>query len=70
MNRNEVQLKASKSYKINGKHYRISYYNLVVEADDITETVVITMVAVFAIQLVFIGFFFRIISKKNPSPFP
>ncbi|SEF40503.1 sensor histidine kinase [Algoriphagus boritolerans] len=69
MNRNEVQLKASKSYKINGKHYRISYYNLVVEADDITETVVITMVAVFAIQLVFIGFFFRIISKKILRPF-
>lgn len=69
MNRNEVQLKASKSYKINGKHYRISYFNLVVEADDITETVVITMLTVFAIQLVFIGFFFRIISKKILRPF-
>lgn len=69
MNRNEVQLKASKSYKINGKHYRISYHNLVVEADDITETVVITMLAVFAIQLVFIGFFFRMISKKILRPF-
>jgi len=69
MNQNEVQLKASKSYKIDGKHYRISYFNLVVEADDITETVVVTMVAVFAIQLVFIGFFFRIISKKIFRPF-
>ncbi len=69
MNRNEVQLKASKSYKIDGVHYRISYFNLVVEADDITETVVITMVAVFVIQLVFIGFFFRIISKKILRPF-
>ncbi len=69
MNRNEVQLKASKSYKINGRHYRISYYNLVVEADDITETVVITMLVVFAIQLVFIGIFFRIISKKIFRPF-
>jgi signal transduction histidine kinase len=69
MNRNEAQLKASKSYKIRGRHYRISYYNLVVEADDITETVVITMLAVFAIQLVFIGFFFRIISKKILRPF-
>lgn len=69
MNRNEVQLKASKSYKIDGKHYRISYFNLVVEADDITETVVITMLTVFAIQLLFIGFFFRIISKKILFPF-
>lgn len=69
MNQNEVQLKASKSYKIEGRHYRISYFNLVVEAEDITETVVITMLAVFAIQLVFIGFFFRIISKKILRPF-
>lgn len=69
MNKNELQLKASKSYKINGKHYRISYYNLVIEANDITETVVITMLTVFAIQLVFIGFFFRIISKKILRPF-
>ncbi|WP_026965922.1 sensor histidine kinase [Algoriphagus terrigena] len=69
MNRNEIQLKASKSYKIDGKHYRISYYNLVVEADDITETVVVTMLSVFAIQLVFIGIFFRFISKKILSPF-
>lgn len=69
MNRNEVQLKASKSYKINGRHYRISYYNLVVETDDITETVVITMMVVFAIQLVFIGIFLRIISKKIFRPF-
>lgn len=69
MNQNEVQLKASKSYKIDGRHYRISYYNLVVEAEDITETVVITMLAVFTIQLIFIGFFFRIISKKILRPF-
>lgn len=69
MNQNEVQLKASKSFKIKGRHYRISYYNLVVEAQDITETVVITMLAVFAIQLVFIGIFFRFISKKILRPF-
>ncbi|MDR7128004.1 signal transduction histidine kinase [Algoriphagus sp. 4150] len=69
MNQNEEQLKASKSYKINGKHYRISYYNLVVEAEDITETVVITMLTVFVIQLVFIGLFFRYISKKILRPF-
>ncbi len=69
MNRNELQLKASKSYKIDGRHYRISYYNLVVETEDITETVVITMIAVFLIQLSFVGFIFRVISKKILSPF-
>ncbi|MEB2779906.1 HAMP domain-containing sensor histidine kinase [Algoriphagus sp. C2-6-M1] len=69
MNNNEIQLKASRSFKIDGKHYRISYYNLVVEADDITETVVTTMLVVFFIQLVFIGFFLRVISKKIFRPF-
>lgn len=69
MNRAENQLKASKSYKINGKHYRISYYNVVVETEDITETVVITMLSVFLIQLLFLGFFTRIGSKKILRPF-
>jgi len=69
MNRNEIQLKASRSFKIDGRHFRISYYNLVVEADDITETIVTTMLVVFFVQLVFIGFFLRIISKKIFRPF-
>lgn len=69
MNQNETQLKASRSFKINGKHYRISYYNLVVEADDITETIVFTMLAVFFVQILFIGCFLWAISKKIFSPF-
>ncbi|MCE7053749.1 HAMP domain-containing histidine kinase [Algoriphagus sp. AGSA1] len=69
MNRNETQLKASRSFKINGSHYRISYYNLVVEADDITETIVITMLTVFFAQLLFIGYFLRVVSKKIFNPF-
>ncbi|MFC3416931.1 sensor histidine kinase [Algoriphagus hitonicola] len=69
MNRAENQLKASKSYKIDGKHYRISYYNIVVETEDITETVVITMFSVFLIQLLFLGFFTRIGSNKILRPF-
>ncbi|WPR77528.1 HAMP domain-containing sensor histidine kinase [Algoriphagus sp. NG3] len=69
MNRNETQLKASRSFKINGSHYRISYYNLVVEADDITETIVITMLTVFFAQLLFIGYFLRAVSKKIFNPF-
>ena len=69
MNRNETQLKASRSFKINGNHYRISYYNLVIEADDITETIVITMLTVFFAQLLFIGFFLRAVSKKIFNPF-
>lgn len=69
LNTEEVQLKASRSYKIGDKHYRISYYNLVIEAEDITETVVFTMVVVFLIQLVFLGFFFRRISNRMLQPF-
>lgn len=69
MNRNEKQLKASRSFKIDRNHYRISYFNLVVEADDITETIVTTMLVVFFVQLLFIGFFLRAISKKIFDPF-
>ncbi|WP_373521821.1 sensor histidine kinase [Aquiflexum sp.] len=69
LNREEKQLKASKSFKIENRHYRISYYNLVVEAEDITETVVYTMLVVFFIQLVFLGLFFRGISNWILSPF-
>jgi signal transduction histidine kinase len=69
MNQNEVQLKASKSYKIGDKHYRISYYNLVVETEDITETVVYTMLIVLLVQLLFIGFFFRGVSTRILKPF-
>jgi signal transduction histidine kinase len=69
MNQNEVQLKASKSYKIGDKHYRISYYNLVVETEDITETVVYTMLIVLLVQLLFVGFFFRGVSNRILKPF-
>ncbi|SIN70278.1 sensor histidine kinase [Algoriphagus halophilus] len=63
------QLKASKSYKIGGEHYRISYFNIVVETDDITETVVFTMGVVFLLQLAFIVFFLRGISNRILLPF-
>jgi signal transduction histidine kinase len=69
MNQQEIQLKASQSYKIGDKHYRISYYNLVVETEDITETVVYTMLIVLFVQLLFIGLFFRGLSNRMLSPF-
>ncbi|WP_209330290.1 sensor histidine kinase [Lunatimonas salinarum] len=69
MNRHEKQLKASKSYKINGEHYRISYYNLVVETEDISETVVQTMLVVLLIQLGFIILFFRAFANRILKPF-
>ncbi len=69
MNREEKQLKASKSVKIDGRHYRISYFNLVVETEDITETVVYTMLIVLIAQLLAIVFFFRSISNRILRPF-
>ncbi|MBC6369038.1 HAMP domain-containing sensor histidine kinase [Algoriphagus sp. AK58] len=69
MNRAEKQLKASKSVKIDGRHYRISYFNLVVETEDITETVVYTMLIVLLVQLLAVVFFFRSISNRILRPF-
>lgn len=69
MNRNEKQLKASRSFKIDRNHYRISYFNLVVEADDITETIVTTMLVVFFVQLLFIGFFFELFPRRFSTLF-
>jgi len=65
----ERQLKASRSYLINGKHYYLATYNIVIETGDITETVVQTMVAIFILLLVFIAVTGRIVSKKILSPF-
>ncbi|MEX2595239.1 MAG: HAMP domain-containing sensor histidine kinase [Anditalea sp.] len=65
----ERQLKGSRSYLINGKHYYLSTYNMVIESSDITETVVQTMVAIFALLLIFIAITGRIVSKKILSPF-
>jgi signal transduction histidine kinase len=69
LSKDEKQLKASRSFKIGNQHFRISYYNLVIEAEDITETVVFTMMVVFLIQLIFLGFFFRGISNRLLKPF-
>ncbi|MDO9552284.1 cell wall metabolism sensor histidine kinase WalK [Rhodonellum sp.] len=65
----ERQLKASRSYLINGRHYYLSTYNIVIETSDITETVVQTMLAIFALLLIFTAITGRYISKKILSPF-
>ncbi len=65
----ERQLKASRSYLIDGKHYYLSTYNIVIETSDITETVVQTMIAIFILLLIFIAITGRMISKKILSPF-
>src|SRR5690606_3934622 len=65
----ERQLKGSRSYLINGKHYYLSTYNIVIETGDITETVVQSMAAIFLLLLIFIAISGRLVSKKILSPF-
>lgn len=65
----ERQLKASRSYLIGGKHFYLSTYNIVIETNDITETVVQTMIAIFVLLLIFIAITGRIVSQKLLSPF-
>ncbi|MFC4872800.1 sensor histidine kinase [Negadavirga shengliensis] len=65
----ERQLKASRSYKINGKHYYLATYNTVIETNDITETVVQTMLIIFLLLLVFTVLAARLISRKILNPF-
>lgn len=65
----ERQVKAGRSYLINGKHYYMSTYNIMIESDDITETVVQTMVAIFLLLLIFIVVTSRLVSKKILQPF-
>lgn len=65
----ERQLKASRSYIIDDKHYYLSTYNIVIETSDITETVVQTMLAIFILLLVFTAITGRYISKKILFPF-
>jgi signal transduction histidine kinase len=65
----ERQLKGSRSYLINGKHYYLSTYNIVIETGDITETVVQSMAAIFLLLLIFIAICGRLVSKKILSPF-
>ena len=65
----ERQVKAGRSYLINGRHFYMSTYNIMIETNDITETVVQTMVAIFLLLLVFITITSRMVSKKILYPF-
>ncbi|WP_439483901.1 sensor histidine kinase [Cyclobacterium plantarum] len=65
----ERQVKAGKSYLVNGRHFYMSTYNIMIESNDITETVVQTMVAIFLMLLIFIAVTSRLVSKRILQPF-
>lgn len=69
LQRPERQLKASQSFKIDGRHYYISVYNTVVESDDIVEALVKSISWIFLILLVVVVVTDRIVSKKILRPF-
>ncbi|XZF15970.1 sensor histidine kinase [Chitinophagaceae bacterium MMS25-I14] len=69
LQRMERQLKASASYKINGRHYYIATYNMMIKASDVTNVVVQSMVGIFILLLILLWVFIRIGSEKILAPF-
>jgi len=69
LQRIERHLKGSASYKINGIHYYISTYDIMVESDDIVEAVQKAMVWIIGLLLVFVFMASRLISAKILRPF-
>ncbi|MFD1816618.1 Signal transduction histidine kinase [Pseudarcicella hirudinis] len=69
LQRMERQIKAASSYKINGKHYYISVYNMMIRAQDVTKLVIQAMLWIFVLLLILLLIFIRIGSEKILSPF-
>lgn len=69
LQRMERHQKVKASYKINGKHYLISAYDVVVEPDDITDAVTVSFVWILGLLVIFVGLLGRWISHLILSPF-
>lgn len=69
LQRLEQQIKVSKSYKINGKHYYIAAYDGMVESDDITDAVIKSIIGIFIVMLVVTGLLSFLMSKHLLRPF-
>ncbi|HYF67506.1 MAG TPA: HAMP domain-containing sensor histidine kinase [Ohtaekwangia sp.] len=69
LQRVERHLKGSASYKINGNHYLISTYDIMVEPDDIVDAVQKSMIWIVVILLVFVLISSRVISNYILRPF-
>ncbi|MFO7258037.1 MAG: HAMP domain-containing sensor histidine kinase [Bacteroidota bacterium] len=69
LQRMERHLKAKASYHINGQHYLISAYDVVVEADDIVDAITKSAVRIIALLLLFVTISSMLISRRILLPF-
>ncbi|HEY9488240.1 MAG TPA: HAMP domain-containing sensor histidine kinase [Chryseosolibacter sp.] len=63
------KLTVESSYRIGGKHYKISMYDFVAEPDEIADGVVESLAWIFLMLLVIVGVSNLLISKRILSPF-
>lgn len=69
LQRMERHLKAKASYHINGQHYLISAYDVVVEGDDIVDAITKSAVRIIALLLLFVTISSMLISRRILLPF-
>ncbi|WP_052353893.1 sensor histidine kinase [Flectobacillus major] len=69
LQRVDKQIKAAASYKIQGKHYYISVYNMMINADDVTQVVFESMLEIFLLLILLLGIFLRLGSERILAPF-
>lgn len=69
LQRMERHLKAQASYHINGQHYLVTAYDVVVEADDIVDAITKSAVRIIALLLLFVTVSSMLISRRILLPF-
>jgi signal transduction histidine kinase len=69
LERMEINYKANTVQKINGQYYYMETFDVIVEADDITETVVRSLSRIFLLLLVAVGLIGALFSARIFKPF-
>lgn len=69
LQRMERHLKAKASYRINGQHYLVSAYDVVVEGDDIVDAITKSAVRIIGLLLLFVTVSSMLISRRILLPF-
>src|SRR5690606_36028686 len=69
LQRRERHLKAEASYHINGQHYLITAYDVLVEGDDIVDAITKSAVRIVGLLLLFVTISSMLISRRILLPF-
>lgn len=69
LQRMERHIKAEASYQINGQHYLITAYDVLVEGDDIVDAITKSAVRIVAMLLLFVTISSMLISRRILLPF-